>query len=243
MFWLLSLTGVIPPLVAMAYVDWLDRKRPEPPATLRRVAVFAALLAIPCVVVEAVLLRASAHMMPLAKSLFDGFIVAALVEEGAKILAVRRVAWNRPEFDERMDGIVYGARAGLGFALIENVAYLVGATTLKGFLFMFVLRGVFSVPMHAIAGGLSGYFGAKKRFDGTGIGFRGGFCVAVLLHGTFDACLFAAQALYRSYPAAAATLSLLGLFSVVPFAVWLKRLAKTALADDDQDSERAPRMK
>ena len=42
------------------------------------------------------------------------------VEEGCKILVVYWVVWRRPEFDERMDGIVYASRAGLGFALVED---------------------------------------------------------------------------------------------------------------------------
>lgn len=236
MFALLSLTGAIPALLAMAYFDWLDRKRPEPPGTLRRVAAGAALLVIPVVPIELLLLRLSAHMQPIPRSFFEGFVAAAAVEEAAKIVAVLVFAWRRPEFDERMDGIAYGARAGLGFALLENVGYLAGVRSLSAFVAMFVLRGIFSVPMHAVSGAIAGYFGARKRFDGKGPGFLGGWVFAVLLHGSFDASIFLARALAKQDRSFAVFLGLFGLFLVIPFGLWLRKLAARALDGDDRDA-------
>ncbi|MGH9800771.1 MAG: PrsW family glutamic-type intramembrane protease, partial [Blastocatellia bacterium] len=51
-------------------------------------------------------------------------LIVGPVEEGLKLIAVYFYAYRRPEFDESLDGVVYGASAALGFAAIENVFYL-----------------------------------------------------------------------------------------------------------------------
>lgn len=52
-------------------------------------------------------------------------IVAALIEEPAKAFVVR-VPYKAGEMDGIMDGVVYGAAAGLGFAATENLFYGLG---------------------------------------------------------------------------------------------------------------------
>src|SRR5947208_7460320 len=47
-------------------------------------------------------------------------IVAPIVEEAAKGLGVRA---GRPEIQKLLDGLVYGAAAGLGFSATENLFY------------------------------------------------------------------------------------------------------------------------
>ena len=74
-------------------------------------------------------------------------MIAAVPEELAKLGSVYLFAWRRPEFDERMDGIAYGARAGLGFALVENVAYLLTLPhDLREYVVLLLARAVLVVP-------------------------------------------------------------------------------------------------
>jgi protease PrsW len=188
----LALLGAAPALVAMAIFDALDRKRPEPRATLRRVALAGAFSALPVILVGE-LLKLASPAPGYAAALWMSFVIAAAPEEAAKLASVYLMAWRRPEFDERMDGIVYGARAGLGFALVENVAYLLLLPhSLGEYLQLFVARAVLAVPGHAIWGGVAGYFAARRRFDGRGPGWLGGFGLAVLMHGLYDAWVFCA---------------------------------------------------
>jgi hypothetical protein len=64
----------------------------------------------------------------LAYEVAGGSVVAPVVEEVAKGLAVFGVLlFVRREMDDVLDGIVYGAMAGLGFALTENFFYFVGS--------------------------------------------------------------------------------------------------------------------
>jgi len=188
----LALFGALPAIVAMAYVDRLDAKRPEPRRTLRLVALVGALSGIVVSIVGAVLRPLGPESGTYFAAFYDAFIVAAGPEELAKLVAMLVVAWRRPEFDERMDGIVYGARAGLGFALVENVVYLIVVPhSLAEFVSLFVARALLAVPGHMAWGAILGYFAARRRFDGTGPGMLGGLALAILLHGLYDASLFA----------------------------------------------------
>src|SRR5207248_9591971 len=167
------------------YARGKDAGRPEPPGALRRMALAGALAVVPVGLVEVVVNAAHPSETTVFGAFFAGFVVAGLVEESAKAACLRLVAWRRPEFDERLDAMVYAAWAGLGFALVENVGYL--ATASHGeYAGMFVMRALVSVPLHASAAAITGYYAARRRFDGVGPGLPGGLALAVLLHGTFD---------------------------------------------------------
>lgn len=188
-FWL-ALSGTLPALFLMWYVESHDAKRPEPKTLLRKTALFGGLATIPCIVIQLALSGGGLETKSIGGSLFTAYVVAAFTEESAKALCLYFAVWRHPSFDERFDGIVYGTRAGLGFALVENVGYLLGAESLSGFIGVFIMRAVLAVPGHAIWGGFMGHYAAKKRFDGTGPGLLGGLAIAIFLHGTYDAALF-----------------------------------------------------
>jgi len=229
----LALAGVAPPLLLMWYVDRLDARRPEPPGLLRRVAAAGAFSALPCALAEVALLRNSSFT-GYAHACFEAFVVAAPVEELAKLVCLRLFVWNRPEFDERLDGIVYATRAGLGFALVENVGYLLGATSVASFALTYVLRALLAVPGHAIYAGVMGYAAARRRFDATGPGLLGGYLMAVLLHGTYDGAAFSADiAFRRGDPALGSVLFAIPVLVVTLGGLVLRRLARRAQELDE----------
>ncbi len=184
----------------MWLVDRLDRKRPEPARTRRLVAVMGMVSVIPALILEIVvgntLGEQVAPAMTYQGATFKAYIVAAAIEEACKIMVVYWVVWRRPEFDERMDGIVYASRAGLGFALVENVFYLLQQDTLGGQLQTWILRAVLAVPGHAMWTGMIGAMAARRRFDGRGLGLIGGYLLAVAFHGTYDLIAFLQQPLH-----------------------------------------------
>ena len=197
----IALSGAVPALVAMWFVDRLDRKRPEPATLRRKVAFFGALSVIPAIIIELLLsAEVGSKLDPeftYQGASFKAYVVAAGVEEACKILVVYWIVWRRPEFDERMDGIVYASRAGLGFALVENVMYLlVLAPTVEAQLQMWILRAVLAVPGHAMWTGMIGAMAARKRFDNQGLGLIGGYLLAVAFHGAYDLALFVQQPLH-----------------------------------------------
>lgn len=228
-----ALSGMIPALIAMYYVDRLDAARPEPHWQLRKVAIFGGLSTLPVIAIEKVLDGVGFNPHTPAGALFTGYIVAACTEETAKALVLYLAVWRHPAFDERMDGIVYATRAGLGFALVENIAYLTDTQSAGSFAGTFIARAVLAVPLHAISAGFIGYYAAIKRFDGKGPGILGGLVIAIFLHGTYDSALFMCGAL----PKGSEGLVLLLLpvpLAVVGFGLQrLKRHAKQAVAMDE----------
>jgi protease PrsW len=168
---------------------------------------------------------------------FHAFVIAAAIEEACKIAVVYWVVWRKPEFDERMDGIVYASRAGLGFALVENVLYLLQEATLGGQLQTWILRAVLAVPGHAMWTGMIGAMAARRRFDKKGLGLLGGYLLAVAFHGAYDLCAFLQQPLsLEGHNDVAVFLmpALIGL-TVLAFIV-LRSQARMALRLDDADA-------
>jgi RsiW-degrading membrane proteinase PrsW (M82 family) len=104
--------------------------------------------------------------------LFESFVLAGLVEETAKAVVLFAAIYHWDEFDEPLDGVVYGVAVSLGFATLENVLYIAQAQAQalaqngldRGFTIVWQ-RALFSVPAHALFGGAMGYYAGKTKFD------------------------------------------------------------------------------
>lgn len=239
-----ALSGAIPALVAMWLVDRLDRKRPEPASTRRLVAFVGMLSVIPALLLGSALGKQFGHVLD-PQFTYQGatwisFVIAAGVEEACKISVIYWIVWRRPEFDERIDGIVYASRAGLGFALVENILYLTGQTTLQGTLVVWVARALLAVPGHAMWTGMIGAMAARRRFDGKGLGLVGGYLLAVAFHGAYDLTVFIQQPLHLEGHDEIAAALMAGpvVLTVAAFFVF-RSMARTALRLDDADAAAA----
>ena len=122
-------------------------------------------------------------------------ISAPVAEESLKWGVVRWRAYNRKEFNEPLDGLVYGAAAALGFATLENVVFYLFPTFLESgfsaaFLYLAIVRGLFSVPGHAIWTGTSCFFLGVAKFSPKGPRrngvMLGGLGLAIALHATWN---------------------------------------------------------
>ncbi len=140
------------------------------------------------------------------------FIAVALSEEFAKFIFLRFVMFNRKEFNEPFDGIIYGVMIGMGFAAFENILYVA-----DGGVGVALIRMFTAVPAHAAFGVIMGYYVGLAKFD---LANRSrllltGLIWAVLAHGAYD--FFIMQ---ENYPA-------LGLitFVVLIFAIRFSRRA------------------
>jgi RsiW-degrading membrane proteinase PrsW (M82 family) len=236
-----ALSGVIPALILMWIVDRADAKRPEPRRT-RRLVVFVGMLSvIPALILEVVISGQTAAtiepQITFQGSSFQAYVVAAAIEEACKILVVYWVVWRRPEFDERMDGIVYASRAGLGFALVENVIYLLQQPSLGGQVVVWVARALLAVPGHAMWTGMIGAMAARRRFDRKGLGLLGGYLLAVAFHGTYDLSVFVQIPLHLTghEDARYALMVAPVVLTVVAFVV-VRTMARTALHLDDAEA-------
>ena len=87
------------------------------------------------------------------------FGVVAFSEEGAKYFLLKRRTWNSAAFNCQFDGVVYAVFVSLGFALWENISYVLmyGLSTA-------LVRAVTAVPGHACFGVFMGvWYGLAKR--------------------------------------------------------------------------------
>jgi RsiW-degrading membrane proteinase PrsW (M82 family) len=134
---------------------------------------------------------------PLAQGTLEGFFCAGMVEEALKYCVVVFYCMRHREFDEPMDGIVYGAVASLGFATLENVLYVS-----QGGLGQAVLRAASAVPGHACMGAIMGYFVGQAKFarEGRGALLAKAYVVPWLLHGLYDAPLLTVGVAVKSQP-------------------------------------------
>ena len=116
------------------------------------------------------------------------FGVVAFSEEGAKYFLLRRRTWNSAAFNCQFDGVVYAAFVSLGFALWENISYVLmyGFTTA-------IVRALTAVPGHACFGVFMGvWYGLAKRLHGQGRDGASKLCrvlallLPAFLHGCYD---------------------------------------------------------
>ncbi len=121
------------------------------------------------------------------KALFF-FLIVGPAEEGFKYAVLRWRTWRHPAFDCQYDGVVYAVFVSLGFALWENIGYVLmyGMQTA-------VARALTAVPGHACFGVFMGvWYGIAKRYALYGCEPESKrarwLCVIVpaLLHGCYD---------------------------------------------------------
>jgi RsiW-degrading membrane proteinase PrsW (M82 family) len=192
------LAGAAAPVaVIMTWTYFRDRLR-EPPHVVAWTMVLGGLASIPIVAAEHFvqgMLGISDTPETIGQALAVSFLVAALVEEFFKLQVLRRYSARHSAFDEPYDGIVYGVAASLGFALVENVMYVLQAHA-EGFdagVSTALARAVLSVPLHAACGSLMGCcigIGRFSRSPARAGWTIAGFLGAVLLHGTYDTFAF-----------------------------------------------------
>ncbi len=132
--------------------------------------------------------------IPLVGTVLFFFIVVGPVEETVKWLAVRLYAFRSSRFDAVIDGAVYGAMAGLGFATIENAIYISqgvlnpsGTDPLLRAGQTAVFR-LFAGPGHVIYSAFAGYYLGLAKFNRENAGpiIVKGLLIATAIHATYN---------------------------------------------------------
>jgi len=120
-------------------------------------------------------------------------IVAPVVEESMKALAVFAIFWfRRNQLNGITDGVVYAATSALGFAAAENIEYYIGSAMDGGNVSLaitFVLRGVVSPFCHPVFTAMTGIaiaLAVRRRDAGRVLLPIGGLLLAMLLHGMWN---------------------------------------------------------
>jgi RsiW-degrading membrane proteinase PrsW (M82 family) len=121
-------------------------------------------------------------------NLLASILIIGFVQEFLKYAAVRYSIYLLPEFDERMDGILYGTAAGLGYATMLNINYVVdsGGVNLQ----VGIIRIVVTALAQASFAGIIGYFLARAKFEDEPVWWLPlGLTIAAVLNGLFHVVL------------------------------------------------------
>ena len=187
--WIIAIIPAVLIVLAMYLSDRHDR---EPLKLLIITFVLGALVVIPAIIVEEILLIFNIFPGVLG-AFYNAFIVAGFTEEFFKRLVVLKYPYKTKFFNEKLDGIVYCVFATMGFATVENIIYVVYRYTNNPFIGLY--RGIFSVPAHAVFGITMGYYLSLARFDTNlerkKINMRKSLYMPLLMHGMFDFILMA----------------------------------------------------
>ncbi len=120
--------------------------------------------------------------------LFDNFLGVALIEEGCKFLFLLLFTWRSKHYNCTYDGLIYAVFVSLGFALVENILYVIsyGLETA-------LIRALTAIPGHVADGVILGvHYGDAKWWQCSGNSDKAfsinlkGFILAVLAHGFYD---------------------------------------------------------
>lgn len=123
------LACIVPTLAYVGLIYWADSYEKEPVWLLSAVFLWGA---VPAIVLSIIL-------GSFVEGVFEGvfgrnwqtltaaILTAPIIEETVKGFAlVGILAWRRHDIDTLLDGIIYGAMIGMGFAMVENSFYFTG---------------------------------------------------------------------------------------------------------------------
>jgi RsiW-degrading membrane proteinase PrsW (M82 family) len=192
----LTALSALPALALAAYVRHTDVTDSEPLSLLVATFLLGVLTANFAAVLNSVLQGVFGSLGFLGMVLFF-FLVVGPVEETVKLLAVRLYAYGDDSFAAVVDGAVYGAVAGLGFATIENALYItqnldapmagIGLDLIGAGAGIATIRAL-AGPGHVIYSAFAGYYLGLAKFNP---GKRGpivvkGLIIAALIHATYN---------------------------------------------------------
>ncbi|MCK5845971.1 MAG: PrsW family intramembrane metalloprotease [Bacteroidales bacterium] len=204
----LILAAIAPVVIIALYIYFKDKYNKEPIAMLAKALVLGMLTVIPVLLLEGFLMEFISifDFSTRLSAFYNAFVVAAFSEEIWKFIALYILIWKSKEFDESIDGIVYAVFVGLGFAMVENIMYVV-----NGGGSVALMRAFLAVPAHALFGVTMGYYFSLSKFAMDKASrnkyYRYAIISPIILHGVYDFILMANEPL--------------GMLVFIPFIIYL----------------------
>jgi RsiW-degrading membrane proteinase PrsW (M82 family) len=181
--------GLLPLIIVIPFLIWLDRVEPEPKGSLIHALLWGGTISI---LVAGVINEIVSYSFGEVAAMV---LSAPLVEEAMKGCALL-FCLKRNQIDGPQDGIIYAVWAALGFAVIENILYF-GAAIVDGTLTeVFISRSallVFAHPMFTLFIGLFLGLAIMRRKNLVLYGLVG-YLIAVTLHATWNGAIVLTEA-------------------------------------------------
>lgn len=194
---LLLILAALPCVGIVIYIYCKDKEEKEPIGLILKLIGFGILSCIAAIVLETImeLILPKFEEGTFGYAFTISFFVAALCEEFVKYWALRLGSWRNKNFDYRFDGLIYGVSAAIGFALLENIEYVI-----QGGISTAIIRAITAVPLHSMCGLYMGIFYAyqkkaalsnhRKYYIKAGLL---AYFVPFLIHGVYDTLAFMRQ--------------------------------------------------
>ena len=181
---------ILPSILILLYF-FLSDKFKEPKGTVALVFFLGILICLPAGILNSFIYENYNNNSENIKRLLASYLGPAWTEEILKLFILYAIVLKRKEFNEPMDGIVYGVAVSLGFATYENYDYVYrlsqewaehGITSQD----IAIWRSYSAVPMHGLNGCLMGFYLGKYTFTGSNKFLILSFIVPFLIHGTYN---------------------------------------------------------
>ena len=195
----LFLTAILPTLALLLFFMYSDKFK-EPKKTVLSTFILGIFIIAPLEIFHL------GTVMIIGKPIeynafFRAFFAAAFLEELFKFCVLFFFCTKFTEFNEPMDGIVYGLTASLGFAFWENLQYIyMPDREISKSLQVAWSRAFTAVPSHAFDGVIMGFFIGRHYFRDykTKINLVWALLIPVTLHGFYDWVLME-ESINRNY--------------------------------------------
>jgi protease PrsW len=186
---LLLVLALMPGFLFLFFILYMDKYDREPFGQVLKIVLLGALSVVPTALIEIGLGYLPIYSGGVIyKAIMIAFVQVAWVEELMKLGVVLLFVWNSKTFNEENDGIVYVGASALGFAMLENISYVLKLGMTTG-----VLRAITAMPLHCFTGVIMGYYVGLAKFSPDKQHQRNhifkGFFLAYIIHGVYDALL------------------------------------------------------
>ncbi len=178
------LLGLVPLVIVLPALWWLDRVEPEPRGSLVHSLLWGATVAI---LISSVV---NGIVDGIAGTTVAAVVSAPLIEEATKGLGVYWIV-RRKELDSVVDGVIYASWVALGFAVVEDFQYFATADAEDQLLAVFIVRGIvtpFAHPLFTFWIGLAAGL-AVERSRSVGRYMLFGYVAAVATHAAWNGSL------------------------------------------------------
>ena len=188
---ILIVAAVIPAIFLLRFIYRSDRLEPEPKDLiwdLVKKGIISTFVAVMCERLGQLILNLFFAEETTLYNILMYFIVVGLSEEASKYVLLEKRTWDSPHFNCKFDGVVYAVTVSLGFALWENIEYVLN----YGFETA-LIRAVTAVPGHACFGvfmgvwyGLAKSLSLKKDESASKTCRRLAVIIPAFIHGCYD---------------------------------------------------------
>lgn len=180
------LITILPSLLIVTFFVKSDRF-PEPTNQIIKIFFYGIFLCFPAFYLNTALISIYTNT-GIGEGLISSFLSAAPIEEVLKFTVLYSLVYKMKDFNEPIDGVVYGVTVSLGFATLENIYYVYFLsnyfdTTSQS---LAILRSFSAIPAHAVFGATMGYFFMKYSYVSKQNNLALCMIVPILLHGSYN---------------------------------------------------------